>query len=547
MNKKLLIPVLFSGLLLSSVSFKSSLGKVNADDAIIFDVDAIQALSHCNGKTINFANTDIVEYWDSDATDIEKLRTLYEYNNEMSTFADNASYHDYTRNLYAKWDGFKPVNNTLTWKSNVAANSFDVVVSLNDELTEVVYEEKGLTESKYTMANPFANTHYFWQVTAHKGEEEIKSPIFDFCSGDYKRTVDIPTISNTRDVGGFTGLYGEMKQGLIYRSGRLDDANESAKEALAQLDLQTDLDVRSDGEGAKNPLKLPNYYLRTLLSYYMDLDEKNSPATIEAVRIFANPDNYPVIFHCAVGRDRTGTLAMILQALAGASREYIIHDYYMSMWSVTGVYPKTTENLNLTVVNDTLTVLESFGDSLTSGVENFLRIREDKNTGELVGLTNEEMQTIRDIWSGKIPVEHGPKTHKAEDNYEGKAFVKIKALGHKDVCMMVDQGSTIAAPYQLDDAFAWYSNGELFDFATSTINEMTLIYADYCNQYVVTIHFVGIVKQDEILKLTYGEVVVINDYALDGYDLFAISDEGKEISKLRVTRDAYINIIYLTK
>lgn len=534
------------GVLITSLAFKHSYQASNAGDEIYFDIDVIEALSHQGGEVVDFVNSDIVQYWDSDASDYETLKTLYEMNSEIASFPSNAFDHDYTRYLYAKWDDFKPVNNTLTWRSNVKANSYDVVVSLNAELTEAIYEEKGLLETSYTMVNPFSNTHYFWQVTAHTDNGDIKSSIFDFYSGDYKRTVDIPTISNTRDIGGFTGKYGTMKQGLIYRSGRLDDVNNECQEALAALDIQTDLDLRSNGEGQKNPAKLPNYYLRTLLSYFNDVKEENRAQTIEAVRIFADPNNYPVIFHCAVGRDRTGTLAMILQALAGASKEYIIHDYYMSMWSVTGAYQKTLKDLNLSIVMQTLDALESYGDSLSSGAENFLRQREDENTHELVGLTDSEIQAIRDIWSGKTSAVHGPKTFKASDNYEGKAFVKIKAIGHKDICMMVNKGSKIEAPYQLESGLSWYSNGDMFDFS-SVINGTTFIYADYSSQYIVIIHFVGIAKQDEILRLNNGETILINDYVLDGYEMLAISDEGKEISKITIFRDTYINIIYSKK
>ena len=458
MNKKLLIPLLLSGVLLPSLTFKNALKANSLNEAINFDIDAIQTFSHCGGMTVNFVNDDIAKYWDSEASDIDNLKTLYEVNDEMDTFSANASNHEYTRNLYAKWDDFKPVNNTLTWKSNVKVDTYDIVVSLNAELTEAVYEAEGLTEASYTMVNPFANTHYFWQVTAHKGEQTIKSTIFDFYSADYKRTVDIPAISNTRDIGGFTGLYGTMKQGLIYRSGRLDDIDENSKVVLEQLDIQTDLDLRNDGEGDKNPANLPNYYLKTLLSYFQDFTEERREATVEAMRVFVNPDNYPVIFHCAVGRDRTGTLAILLQALAGASKEYIIHEYFTSMWSVSGAYPKSTEALNLGIVNTTLESIESFGDSIYTGAENFLRMKDG------VGLTDEEIQTIRDIWSGKIEVNHGPKTFKAKSNYEGKAFVKIESLGQKDICMMVDKGAVISAPYQLNESLAWYSNGEAFDF-----------------------------------------------------------------------------------
>lgn len=546
MNKKLFVPVLISGLLLAGVSFGKALVSLRADDIIYLDTEVIQALSHKNGETVNFVNSDILEYWNSDPANINKLKTLYEHNTEIQSFFDNAYDHEYERNLYAKWDDFKPINNTLMWKSNAAVSSYDVVVSLNPELTEAVYEAKGLTSDSYTMENPFANTHYYWQVTAHTNNGAVKSSIFDFYSGDHKRTVNIPTISNTRDIGGFTGQYGTMKQGLIYRSGRLDDISDECQAALAQLDIQTDLDLRNKGEGLKNPAGLPKYYLTTLQSYFNDFREENRPATIEAVRIFTDPSNYPVIFHCAIGRDRTGTLGIILQALAGATKEYIIHDYYTSMWSVTGAYQKSLEDLNYSIVDQTLTALEQFGTDINSGAENFLKRREDTLTHEMVGLTDAEIQVIRDIWSGKVETEHGPKTFKASENYEGKAFVNIKALGHKDVSMMVSKGNTISAPYELNDGMAWYANGEAFDYSTP-INDTTFIYADYLSQYFVTIHFVGIAKQNEVLRLGYGEILTLDQYSLDGFDMVAISDEGKAITSLEVTRDAYINIIYFKK
>ena len=136
MNKKFLIPTLLSGLLLSALSFRTSLNVSYANGVINFDVDDIQALSHANGVTVNFVNSDIASYWDNDATDISKLKTLYEMNSEIESFASNSYDYEYVRNLYAKWDDFKPTNNTLSWKSNVSAKTFDIVVYLNPELTE---------------------------------------------------------------------------------------------------------------------------------------------------------------------------------------------------------------------------------------------------------------------------------------------------------------------------------------------------------------------------------------------------------------------------
>lgn len=544
MNKKYCLFLLLPAVLISSFCFKKPFETSYAEGTIVFDVDTIQALSHANGTVVNFVNPDIKEYWDNDSTDLGKLRTLYEYNSDISSFFDNSFDHDYVRQLYQKWDDFKPVNNTLTWKSNIKTNSYDIVVSLNDELTETLYEEKGLLEEEYTLINPFANQHYYWQVTAHTDRGDIKSSIFDFFSGDYKRTIDIPTVSNTRDVGGFSGRFGKMKEGLIYRSGRLDDADDSSRRALEQLDIQTDLDLRNLGEGKENPLGLNNYYLRTLLGYKNDFSIENRSKTIEAVRIFANPDNYPVIFHCAIGRDRTGTLSIILQALAGADRNYIIHDYYTSMFSVTGAFNKSMVDLNLGAVNDILNLLEENGTSLSDGAENFLKVQEDPRTHEMIGLTDEEIQNIRDIWSGKILTKRGMKTFKATDNYEGKAFVKIKSLGHKDVSMMVEKGSFIKAPYELDKSLNWFSEGSLFDF-NKPIEKATFIYADYSNQYVVVIHFIGISRPDETLKINHNETITFEKYKIDGLKMKILTDEGKTVENIKINRDMHINIIYL--
>ena len=40
--------------------------------------------------------------------------------------------------------------------------------------------------------------------------------------------------------------------------------------------------------------------------------------------------NHPLVFHCSVGKDRTGVLAAMLLAAAGVMDEDVIHDYTLS-------------------------------------------------------------------------------------------------------------------------------------------------------------------------------------------------------------------------
>ena len=51
------------------------------------------------------------------------------------------------------------------------------------------------------------------------------------------------------------------------------------------------------------------------------------------LKVFADKDNYPIAFHCAIGRDRTGTLAITLYLLLGIDVEQIQQDYIVSFFS----------------------------------------------------------------------------------------------------------------------------------------------------------------------------------------------------------------------
>jgi protein tyrosine/serine phosphatase len=51
---------------------------------------------------------------------------------------------------------------------------------------------------------------------------------------------------------------------------------------------------------------------------------------VAALEIIAGPGNHPLVFHCAIGKDRTGILAGILLSALGVADKDIITDYTMS-------------------------------------------------------------------------------------------------------------------------------------------------------------------------------------------------------------------------
>jgi protein-tyrosine phosphatase len=51
---------------------------------------------------------------------------------------------------------------------------------------------------------------------------------------------------------------------------------------------------------------------------------------VDSLELIADRNNHPLLFHCSVGKDRTGVLAAMLLAAAGVIDEDIIHDYVLS-------------------------------------------------------------------------------------------------------------------------------------------------------------------------------------------------------------------------
>lgn len=180
---------------------------------------------------------------------------------------------------------------------------------------------------------------------------------------DYK----IRENKNFRDLSGYQTIDGKsIKSHLIYRSCYLGWMNHDELEHLKDLGIKTVLDLRTSYEAYEDPDPIIDGIVNYRVSGMRDRNGEGvdfSPYGIHKM-VIADDSNeemlhkhmeelyknmmfknegfmfilemikqnieFPLLFHCATGKDRTGAIAVLLYLLLGVSKENIMEDYLLS-------------------------------------------------------------------------------------------------------------------------------------------------------------------------------------------------------------------------
>lgn len=177
--------------------------------------------------------------------------------------------------------------------------------------------------------------------------------------GNPSRLLKIETVANLRDLGGHTARDGRrVAGGRLFRSAEpLCDTLQELESLRSLTRVATILDIRSEEEVSADRIAL---FIENGLGYcnipftgahlereprrdiygrYTDLgtyyhfllsDDGYRRKIIEALEVIAEPRNHPVLFHCMVGKDRTGILAAVVLELLDVVDEDIAQDYALT-------------------------------------------------------------------------------------------------------------------------------------------------------------------------------------------------------------------------
>jgi hypothetical protein len=158
-------------------------------------------------------------------------------------------------------------------------------------------------------------------------------------------------VTNLRDLGGIPVASGQVACGALYRGAPLKGLGPEGCDEVAALGLKTVIDLRTESERESSPSSecvrarslpapLPIPYGLGPSDYLADLNTTESIAVV--FHALADPQAYPVYFHCTFGRDRTGVLGALLLLALGATPEDVMADYMLSKSSV-GAYPDSLQ------------------------------------------------------------------------------------------------------------------------------------------------------------------------------------------------------------
>ncbi len=318
-------------------------------------------------------------------------------------------------------------------------------VACRPKIVRLTWGEEGRS---LVFTNLLPGTTYPWSVeksdgttlsgsftTASAAPRWLSSPIFGWTEGG-KETYTM----NFRDLGGWELVGGAGKRtnfNVFYRSANFDrhfwysDCRKGCP-LSHEFHIKTELELRGDFPVTNAPAARIDdevYFFTTnrnsivkknvgfttspcddsgTIRYYRVSFRENIQTNAgsvtrevrDAFRVLGKKANHPVVFHCAGGRDRTGLLAFLVEALVGMREIDIYRDHLSVVFARQGAMYSSRVDGYLKALyltrDDGVERWGGYGQSLAGHVRAYL---------EWVGVTEEEIGVVTEALTGETPAQ----------------------------------------------------------------------------------------------------------------------------------------------
>lgn len=206
------------------------------------------------------------------------------------------------------------------------------------------------------LTNLELGARYHWSV--FDGRDTAASSFVT--EADAPRFLRAEGVGNFRDLGGWRTTDGRrVRENRIFRSAGLRASSKSRGNGLFStkivpgvrrvtdaglatlrndFGIRTDLELRTPQETAGMGTTLLGPGVKWVNESFAAYDFIDSPSRGKGpfgriFRLFSDDRNYPVLMHCSGGRDRTGTLAFLLNGLLGVSEDDLCRDWEATVFA----------------------------------------------------------------------------------------------------------------------------------------------------------------------------------------------------------------------
>ena len=277
----------------------------------------------------------------------------------------------------------KPQEYSIRWTKADADGEKTVKLWEDDGWSREMTVESG--EYYVNIINLRPNAHYHFEVKG-AGNKMVTSGEFN-TRGLVYQVLFKANVRNARDLGGWKTKDGKkmVKYRMIYRGGRLQPSTLTSKRGKEDLKAQgilAQLDLRGKSDVLSGPaVDYMDFCAPVIEEGYTQMLRDDGAKVKQCFEYVAAcvKNSKPVYYHCSLGRDRTGTLSMLLLGVLGVdegdiSKEYELTQFAPYEWATSsGESTKMTRRADYKgAANYIWNNFVGEGESFAQGVEKYL-------------------------------------------------------------------------------------------------------------------------------------------------------------------------------
>lgn len=296
----------------------------------------------------------------------------------------------------------RPQSVEFEWTCSEQNDSTEYVVAISENPNMSESVTYSTTEQTLSVYNLKIAATYYWTVSAG----DASTSVAQFTTSSVApRNLYVDGVTNVRDLGGRLTENGTVtRQGLIYRCGRLNESSTETvnieitengiKTMCDELGVRSEIDLRKIDDGevggiTSSPLGDDVSYFSCPMEWKGNTFMDNKEELLKVFEILSEQNNYPIIFHCNIGTDRTGMIAFLVNALLGVPEDDLYKDYLFSNFGDIGGSRQLIQLKNSGYYK---AVMDAEGTSLSEKTYNCL---------VEFGVPSQQLDSIIEILSGK--------------------------------------------------------------------------------------------------------------------------------------------------